>query len=443
MKHPKYLLLSLILAGLSLAFMIVPYTTGCKSDKHSDSTNSVNVIINDSFKARPLTSIKFEQTAKRLQRGQYLAEGILQCFTCHSPRNWEVPGAPPITEKQGSSETIIQEDSTIRIIAPNITPDAETGAGTWSDDMLARAIREGVGHDGRALSRQMPYFLYKNLSDEDLAAVIVYLRSLPPIYNIVPPTKISAEERSGIEKSLKPIVQPVLSPDLSDTKERGRYLVSIADCSGCHMSGTLYHPGAFAGGGLVKRFGRKAFSANITSHPSGMAYGPEGFIFVMRTGKGGTLNSLMPWAAFQNMTDDDLKAIYTYLRTIPPSQHYVNNQMPFTRCVICGQEHGLGEQNKLEKPAGIKLKPDVYDRYAGHYQNEEFNFTLIIVRKGNRLLGKAGEDGLEVELIPQSEIHFLAPGWYLPISFVKDKNGHVTHLVEDSDEGLMFKKIKS
>jgi hypothetical protein len=70
MKHPKYLLLSLILAGLSLAFMIVPYTTGYMSDKHSNSTNSVNVIINDSFKARPLTSIKFEQTAKRLQRGQ-------------------------------------------------------------------------------------------------------------------------------------------------------------------------------------------------------------------------------------------------------------------------------------------------------------------------------------------------------------------------------------
>jgi len=65
---------------------------------------------------------------------------------------------------------------------------------------------------------------------------------------------------------------------------------------------------------LVERFGRKAFSANITSHPSGISYGPEGFIFVMRTGKGGTLNPIMPWVAFQNINDDDLKAIYTFLK---------------------------------------------------------------------------------------------------------------------------------
>ena len=72
--------------------------------------------------------------------------------------------------------------------APNITPDPETGAGNWSDDQLARAIREGIGHDGRALFPFMPYLGLRALSDEDLASIIVYLRSLPPVRQSRPTT---------------------------------------------------------------------------------------------------------------------------------------------------------------------------------------------------------------------------------------------------------------
>ena len=133
---------------------------------------------NDSFRVRPLTNIKYERTAARLKRGEYLATGLLECFMCHSERDWKLPGAPPITSMLGSGK-ILYEDSTMRIAPPNITPDKETGAGTWTDDMFARAIREGVGHDGRALSLDMPYNNFKRLSDEDLASVIVYIRSLP------------------------------------------------------------------------------------------------------------------------------------------------------------------------------------------------------------------------------------------------------------------------
>ena len=71
-------------------------------------------------------------------------------------------------------------------MAPNLTPDPETGAGSWTDDQLARAMREGVGHDGRALFPIMPYQHYRNMSDEDLASVVVYLRSLPPVHNQLP-----------------------------------------------------------------------------------------------------------------------------------------------------------------------------------------------------------------------------------------------------------------
>src|SRR4051812_49012904 len=110
------------------------------------------------------------------------------------------------------------------------------------------------------------------------------------------------------------------------------------------------------------------------------------------------------------MTDDDLRAIYTYLRTIPPSQHYISNDTPFTKCAICGQMHGLGNKNKLGKPAGIKLNSAVYDLYSGAYFNEKYSITLIVYRKGNELIFQPWENGPKIELIPQSELHFLAPG---------------------------------
>ena len=150
----------------------------------------------------------------------------------------------------------------------------------------------------------------------------------------------------------------------------------------------------------------------------------------------------MPWAVLKNLNDNDLKAIYAYLRTIPPSRHYIGNQKPFKHCVVCGQEHGLGEKNKLAKPAGIKLDPDLYYQYTGTFYNEEFDFSPTVTREGNKLIFKAWENGPTAELIPQSELHFLAPGWYLPFTFIKDKNGNVTGMIEDSDEGQFYKKIK-
>jgi len=75
-------------------------------------------------------------------------------------------------------------------VAPNLTPDPETGSGNWSDDALARAIREGAGHDGRALFPMMPYENFRYLSDEDVASIVVFLRTLPPVRNPLPTTRL-------------------------------------------------------------------------------------------------------------------------------------------------------------------------------------------------------------------------------------------------------------
>ena len=89
-------------------------------------------------------------------------------------------------------------------------------------------------------------------------------------------------------------------------------------------------------------------TANLTPAPSGIPYYDEAlFLQTIRTGyvKARPLNQIMPWAYFRNLTDDDLKAIFAYLKTVKPVNHIVDNSMPHTLCVICNEVHGGGEKN--------------------------------------------------------------------------------------------------
>src|ERR1051326_2587220 len=122
-------------------------------------------------RARALTNRTFQRTPERLARGEYLVEAVAGCMDCHSPHDWIrddvriVPGM----DGAGQDMSAILQGLPGRVVAPNLTPDPETGAGTWSDDALARALREGIGHDGRALFPMMPYEHYREMSDEDVA----------------------------------------------------------------------------------------------------------------------------------------------------------------------------------------------------------------------------------------------------------------------------------
>ena len=90
-------------------------------------------------------------------------------------------------------------------------------------------------------------------------------------------------------------------------------------------------------------------TANLTPAPSGIPYYDEAlFLQTIRTGyvKTRPLNQIMPWAYFRNLTDDDLKAIFAYLKTVKPVNHIVDNSMPHTLCVICNEVHGGGEKNQ-------------------------------------------------------------------------------------------------
>src|SRR4051794_2501136 len=184
-------------------------------------------------RARPLTGRTFEATPARLERGRYMVTaGVPPCLMCHSPLqlSGEDIVVPPGKELSGRQW---KPDGVPFLTAPNLTPDRETGIGGYTDDQPARAIREGSSHDGRTPFPIMPYEKFRAMSDEDLASVIVYLRSLKPVRNPMPPTSIPFPLSRLINSVPEPIEGPVV-PDLSTPEKRGEHLVRMGACADCH-----------------------------------------------------------------------------------------------------------------------------------------------------------------------------------------------------------------
>ena len=303
-------------------------------------------------RVRPLTSRVFEKTPERWARGKYLTENVSACMDCHSPHDWTKHDAPIIPGMEGAGgDMSVVKGLPGRVIAPNLTPDPETGAGNWSDDALARAIREGIGHDGRTLFPMMPYEHFRKLPDEDLASVVVFLRSLPAVRNSLPQTEIIFPVKYLIRSVPEPVTTPVPLPDLSDQRKRGEFLVWIAGCSDCHTPqdhGQAIAGLDFGGGQIFEGPWGKVATANLTTDASGIPYYDEAmFIQTIRTGfvKARTINQIMPWFLYRNMTDEDLKAIFAYLKTLAPVKHIVDNTEPPTYCPVCKMTHGGGAQN--------------------------------------------------------------------------------------------------
>lgn len=303
-------------------------------------------------KTRALTNRTFEATPARLERGRYLATSVCGCVACHSERDPNIAGMPPAADRLGGG-TIFAEGSDLpgRVVAPNLTPDKETGAGNWTDDMFARAIREGVGHDGRALFPLMPYVNYRAMPDEDVASVIVYLRSLAPVKNSLPPTEIIFPVKYLMRGAPQPVTEPVAQPDVTDPVKRGAFLVRMASCADCHTPQDRGQPKPgfdFAGGLLFKTPEATVMAANITQDASGISYYYEAlFVDAIRTGKvkARSLSPIMPWYFYRGMTDEDLKAMFAYLRTLKPVKHVVDNTEKPAACKLCGMTHGGGERN--------------------------------------------------------------------------------------------------
>lgn len=343
-------------SGISSAVLLTVFSlllpTGCQRTAASKSVTSPQSV---------LSSEPIPRTPERLARGKYLVEGLVQCPFCHSEYDFTHRPAQPVKGKKGGGIVFTKQDIALPdgnvLVAPNITSDPDYGAGNWKDVDFVRALRQGIGHDGRTLFPMMPYQYFRNISDEDLASIIVYERSLAPVHIERPKTVLTDD----IRKTFQPLppVDHVAEPDRSDRVAYGKYLVNAGHCDACHTptdeKGAPL-PNMYLAGGVPldgawgpdpKKIIHVA-SLNLTPDPSGISYFDEKmFIQVIRTGKvqARPLANIMPWAYFRNLTDDDLGAIFAYLRTVNPVQHRVDNTETAKQCKLCRGKHGFGERN--------------------------------------------------------------------------------------------------
>jgi mono/diheme cytochrome c family protein len=216
--------------------------------------------------------------------------------------------------------------------ASNLTPDNETGLGTWSEAEIVRALRTGQRKDGRLLAPVMPYEWFHEMSDDDAFAVARYLKSLPPVRNEVTqsPNLVFRAARLFLRpKAITSAAAPAPGP----TAEYGGYLSQHAAlCAECHTPRTGIRSTAdktrlFAGMTNPPK-GFPANPSNLTPDSTGIArWSEDDFVRTIRTGvdpAGVHLHPFMPWRQNGRMADADLRAIYRFLRTLPP----VHNEVP-------------------------------------------------------------------------------------------------------------------
>lgn len=265
-------------------------------------------------------------TAGLVQRGEYLVRNVSVCGHCHSGDARDADG--PLS---GGRPFTNWRLGTIR--AANLTPDDATGLGRWSEAEIVRAIRNGQDREGHLLAPVMPYEWLSMLGDRDALAMAAYLKRQPPVHN-----EVNSRPNAVFGAAKLLFLHPARStggtpPPRAATAEYGRYLSTVALCADCHTPR----------GGLQQAPDRHRLYAGDASPPKGFPANPSNltpdeqtgigrwseadFLRTLRTGvnpRGDSLHAFMPWREYRRMTDDDLRAIYRYLRTLPP----IRNEVP-------------------------------------------------------------------------------------------------------------------
>src|SRR3954470_14157770 len=157
-------------------------------------------------KQAPPAAFKVLMTPKRIARGKYLFTQLADCDSCHSQRDFTHVAGPVVPSGRGRGNNMSLWIPALpgAVVASNITPDPETGIGNWTDGEKIRAIREGIGRDGRTLFPMMPYNLYRKMSDEDVEALVAYMNTIPPVKNSLPATQASFPANLFVKFAPKP-----------------------------------------------------------------------------------------------------------------------------------------------------------------------------------------------------------------------------------------------
>jgi mono/diheme cytochrome c family protein len=280
--------------------------------------------------------IKLDSSPQRLARGKYLAHHVVGCATCHSQRDWTKFSGPIIESTLGAGGQEFDLGPAGVIYSKNITPAA---IGSWSDGELQRAVTSGVSRDGSPLFPLMPFPHYGAMAEDDVHAVLAYIRTLKAIEGAPIPAKKISFPLNLIARTIPAPNTFQAAPPASDKLAYGKYMVSAALCSDCHTPiddrGQPLPGLEFGGGQEFHETGHLVRSANITPDvDTGIgSWTEQQFIDKFKAFENAaqpTLaeneraqNTVMPMTAYAGMTVEDLSAIYAYLRTLKPVTHRV------------------------------------------------------------------------------------------------------------------------
>jgi len=311
-------------SAILLFIIAVTYNSSCNNNKSEPQANNSE----DSIK-------------KVIERGDYLANHVAACIHCHSKRDFNKFSGPVMPGTEGGGGEVFSNEILDAIpgvfYGKNITPDNETGIGTWTDDEILRAITQGISKKGDTLFALMPYVNFNRMAKDDLMAIIAYLRTLKPIKNKIPERKMMIPIAMAYPaQALQPTLDNNVRPAASDIVKYGEYMATVADCATCHtpfVKGQLDFSRMYAGGNTFHIGKTTVNSANIsTDTATGLgSWTEERFMnkFIpYREEKGynydpGNQNTVMPLVDYAGMKDDDLKAIYAYLHTVKPVKNLV------------------------------------------------------------------------------------------------------------------------
>jgi hypothetical protein len=284
----------------------------------------------------PAPVITVEITPERVERGHYLAWHVMMCMDCHSERDWTLFAAPPIPGTAGVGGDVFDESVGFPgvFVSRNLTP---ANLKNWSDGEIYRAITMGVKKDGEPIFPMMPWTNYGKMDDEDIHAVIAYLRTLDPV-EADHPAGHADFPMNLIMRTLPAKNTPSKRPNpVTEHLAYGEYMLNAAACGDCHTQFDKGEfTGPFLGGGREFEFpdGSVLRSPNLTAHETGLGeWSKEAFIgrfkayadssFVPHPVEPGDFQTMMPWLMYAHMTEQDLGAIYDYIRTLPPADNSV------------------------------------------------------------------------------------------------------------------------
>jgi mono/diheme cytochrome c family protein len=293
----------------------------------------------------PAPDLTIEATPERLARGEYLANAVVGCNECHAKRDFTKFAGPiePNTFGRGGELFGVEMGFPGNYYAPNITP---YGIGNWTDGELFRAITSGVSKDGRALFPIMPYPHFAKMDKEDIYAIIAYIRTLEPIEYTAPKSETT---QFPVTLLINTMPQPATfseRPPKEELIKYGEYITNAAICMDCHTQQVKgqYQMDKYMAGGFEFPMpsGGTVRSANITPDAeTGIgAWTEEQFLSRFKTYADstytpaevshGALNTMMPWGYYSKMKDEDLKAIFAYLKSLPPIKNEVEKFTPPT-----------------------------------------------------------------------------------------------------------------